>query len=478
MLFNSIEFFTLVFVTAIVFYLPILRCFQVETLMLSSFIFYGYSQPWLLLLLILSGSITATTSYYIYHNHNKSYRKFYAAVGVIGNLFVLALFKYNNLISELFISDISNVDGIIQTILTLPLPIGISFYTFQGISLAVDTYREEQYHQDNHVTLDKNFLTHYKKSVFFIAFFPQLVAGPIVKAHDFFPQIKPKFFSDVNFPYVFRQLITGYFLKSVIADNISDQTFLISPEYFESLSSVDLVVLLYGYSMQIFSDFAGYSLIAIGIAAIFGYRLPTNFNYPYISASITEFWRRWHISLSSWLKEYLYFSLGGNRNGNIRTYFNLMTVMFLGGLWHGAAWSYAVWGMWHGIGLAIERFWNDRTKINAQASFITQSLKIFLVFWFVTFGWLLFKLPEFSDALDYLQSIAQNTSLPISKIPVFIIILYSLPVLAYHALHLMKTHKPKTMKFINRHDYIIFSAMLFFLLFNRGEPGAFVYFQF
>ncbi|OAD19639.1 membrane bound O-acyl transferase MBOAT family protein [Candidatus Thiomargarita nelsonii] len=255
--------------------------------------------------------------------------------------------------------------------------------------------------------------------------------------------------------------------------------FWIAAPYFEAKSSFTLIIMLFGYSMQIFADFAGYSLIAIGVAALFGYKLPKNFNYPYISSSITEFWRRWHISLSSWLKEYLYISLlGGNRKGNIRTYINLIIVMFLGGLWHGAALSYGVWGLWHGIGLAIERKFSKTRGVNKNFSLILTSLRIALVFSFVSFGWLLFKLTNIQEAVHYLIAIKENINIGHSYVVIINIAVYSLPVVLYHILYLGKKNNINIVNTILKHDYAIYATMIIMLLINGGIPGDFVYFQF
>ena len=188
--------------------------------------------------------------------------------------------------------------------------------------------------------------------------------------------------------------------------SLKDQTFSIVYPYFEGQSSLTLIVMLFGYSIQIFADFAGCSLIAIGVARLFGYKLKENFNFPYISSSFAEFWRRWHISLSSFLKEYLYIPLGGNKKGRLRTYINLMTTMVLGGLWHGGAWSYAIWGAFHGVLLVIERVFkkSDNSK-NYQFIYY---IKTIFVFSCITFAWLLFKLPDINHVIHYLISIKNN----------------------------------------------------------------------
>ncbi|MFN9911764.1 MAG: MBOAT family O-acyltransferase, partial [Pirellulaceae bacterium] len=219
------------------------------------------------------------------------------------------------------------------------------FYTFHGISLLVDVFRGRNLETFER---DKSLYRHLADTLLYLVFFPQLIAGPIIKAKEFYPQVTLKSIRQVDYQGSVRLLILGLFLKTVVADNLSEQTFWIAYPYFLGKSSADLLLLLYGYSAQIFADFAGYSLIAIGLARLLGYQLPDNFHFPYLASSIGEFWRRWHISLSSWLCDYLYIPLGGNQKGAVRTYFNLIIVMFLGGLWHGAAWSFAIWGLWHG----------------------------------------------------------------------------------------------------------------------------------
>ncbi|MEZ6126145.1 MAG: MBOAT family O-acyltransferase [Planctomycetaceae bacterium] len=263
------------------------------------------------------------------------------------NLATLAFFKYSGLLSKTFLQPIHN-GQLTDLLAAIPLPIGVSFFTFQGISLLIDTYRARS-DQQLSILVSERHSGRWLDVALFISFFPQLVAGPIVKAHDFLPQIKPKSRRDLDWTYIFRTLTTGYFLKMVVADNLKLYTAWIEFPVFHTKSTLTLLTMLFGYSMQIFADFAGYSLIAIGVAAIFGYRLISNFDFPYISTSFSEFWRRWHVSLSSFLKEYLYIPLGGNRSGRLRTYRNLLLTMILGGLWHGAAWSYAIWGLAHGL---------------------------------------------------------------------------------------------------------------------------------
>lgn len=437
--------------------------------------------------------MNSITSYYVEFENDIKWKRSWAIAGIVSNLIVLIFFKYSPLFSSTF-SNPGNSVG--EFLISIPLPIGISFFTFQGISLVVDTFRSRDEMKFRGV-ISGNKIEHLKSTFLFISFFPQLVAGPIVKAHDFIPQIKSKFLKDIDWEFAFKAIVIGYFLKMVIADNIKEQTFWIEYPYFQGHSSTVLIVLLFGYSIQIFADFAGYSSIAIGLAAMFGYRLRDNFNFPYISTSFSEFWRRWHISLSSFLKEYLYIPLGGNQKGSVRTYINLFIVMFLGGLWHGAAWSYAVWGTFHGLALAVERFLQKNVNFGSaapeilvtyqNASILSLSwrlikvvLKTSIVFVFVTLAWLLFKLSEFEHALIYIKNIIiNNFQIGSSKINLAIIgliVLYSIPVIAYHLYYLYREKYPNTN--FKKFEPIVYGIMIFSIITNSGIPGSFIYFQF
>jgi len=471
MLFNSFPFVFLVLITLFLFYNKKLLKYQVYILIVSSFVFYAYGQPYLLFLLFISASINALTSYKVYFANTKKKKRTYAIFGVVVNLATLSTFKYSPLFGKM-VDNFDSLDGLGAFLLTVPLPVGISFYTFQGISLVVDLYRSEHQRECLLFKVDKNFTKHYTNTIFFISFFPQLVAGPIVKAYQFYPQIKTKYFKDVDFESAFKILILGYFLKMVIADNLKDQTFWMAYPYFESLSSLTLVALLFGYSIQIFSDFAGYSLIAIGVAKLYGYQLPKNFNYPYIAKSFSEFWTRWHISLSSWLKEYLYIPLGGNKKGNIRTYINISIVMLLGGLWHGAAWSYMVWGGYHGFLLVLEKYLS--TYIKLPQNIFLDILKVCVVFIFVTLGWLLFKLPEFTQAVQYLLALGGNLNIPHKKDILMMIFFYSLPIIIYYVNYIMTQKLNKN--YLD--SSFIYSVLLFLIVTSSGSSGEFIYFQF
>ncbi len=467
MLFTSLVFVGLVLTTFVLYYLPSLSKLQVPLLIAASLIFYAYHQPVLLLLLLLSVGINIVTSYYTVYGAPR-FRKSYATAGVVLNLGILVFFKYGPLLAHSFLPDYSSLA---QFLVTLPLPIGISFFTFQGISLVVDVYREK--HQKSETLVPRSFAVHAQQILFFKGFFPQLISGPIVKAHDFIPQIGTKYLRDVQWERVAKQLITGYFLKMVVADNLKNFTFWIAFPYFQKHSTLTLCTMLFGYSCQIFADFAGYSLIAIGLARLFGYTFKDNFNFPYISTSFREFWKRWHISLSSFLMEYLYIPLGGNRKGRVRTYINLFIVMLLGGLWHGAAWSYAVWGGFHGLALVIERALPSDEK---PAGTILKVIWGLLVFSLVTLAWLLFKLPDFQQVIGYVRCLRNNVRLPDDTLIISYIALYSAPVVAYHGAYLLR-NRPAFAR-IRAYDYLAYGIMLFLLLVNSGSSGTFIYFQF
>jgi alginate O-acetyltransferase complex protein AlgI len=471
MLFNSYAFLVFLIITFIVYYLPpaFFKKNQLITLILASFFFYAYERPILLLLLIFSVLINSCFSYSVYKVKEQHVKKI-LLFGVIFNISMLAFFKYSPLIATSLLQDLSGKNGLAHFLMTIPLPIGISFYTFEGVSLLMDLYKGKA----NLNLHTSSFGDHFKKTAFFISFFPHLIAGPILKAREFYPQMENKYFKDIQWEIAVKQIILGFFLKMVVADNLNEITATMVYPFFMGFSSGNLVLLLFGYSMQIFADFAGYSLIAIGIGLLFGYKLPDNFNFPYISASFSEFWRRWHISLSTWLRDYLYIPLGGSKKGELRTYINLFIVMFLGGLWHGAAWSYAVWGSMHGLVLMLERFVLKDKLRNETRSVIG----VIYVFVTVTLLWLMFKLTDFNHVLAYLGAIFSNTHVTFKLgLDQISILFYSLPVVLYHIFYLLKNSPSYTNNYF-KIDTAVYGCMLFLIIVNSGSQGAFIYFQF
>ena len=319
-----------------------------------------------------------------------------------------------------------------------------------------------------------------------MSFFPQLVAGPIAKGKFLFPQIGPKRFAAIDWQTALDYLICGYFLKSVLADNLQQFTAPMGTPAVWSVDSVDhLSIMMLAYSAQIYADFAGYSLIAIGLGKLLGYELPQNFNNPYLSASFAEFWRRWHMSLSSWLRDYLYIPLGGNRRGALRTYFNLFIVMALGGLWHGAAWKFAVWGIWHGTALMVERALQQLLPLPSSGRFgrflapPLYLVRMLVVFTYVTFGWLLFKLDSFTDVLHYLSRMFEFSLSGSYNGIVDSKVMLELAALAL--LYQIGTELSARTAFstvVRPVKTIMLAAMTVFIIFGGGDRNAFIYFQF
>jgi D-alanyl-lipoteichoic acid acyltransferase DltB (MBOAT superfamily) len=350
----------------------------------------------------------------IYKSEKKINRKLLVALSIFINLGILVYYKYSGFFIEsfnsLFNTDIKPVDllakwvnqftGTHFTIDKILLPVGISFYTFQTISYSVEIYRGKIKPVSN--LLDFGF---------YVSFFPQLVAGPIVRATEFIPQIYQKYsISKAEFGLAIFMIINGLIKKLVIADyiavNFVDRVFANPMTYggFENLMA------LYGYSVQVYSDFSGYTDIAIGVALLMGFQLPVNFNSPYKALHTGEFWKRWHISLSTWLRDFLYIPLGGNQKGAARTNINLMLTMLLGGLWHGASWQFVIWGGLNGVGLIVYKYWKKISPFANDNSWAIRFYAIFLTFNFITMTriWFRAESMQIADGIMHQISTAFN----------------------------------------------------------------------
>ena len=498
MLFNSWEFLFLLAITFALYYAPWSRgrhgkAWQVMIALVASVVFYGWEDPKLIGLLAIScvGNSLATGRIILHKVAGDEAKvKHWTRLAVIMNLALLGVFKYLPFLAGMM--PFLPADWVVA-LKAIPLPIGISFYTFHGISMIVDVSRGEVTREGDALVSGGSRSGRFAKGVrdigFYLLFFPQLVAGPIVKAKEFWPQIAAKKLGDIPWRQVTRALVAGYFLKVFVADNLSEHTAYLATgrEVMAQGSPFNLVPLLYAYTLQIFADFGGYSLIAIGLAAMFGYRFPINFNFPYLSTSITEFWRRWHMSLSAWLRDYLYIPLGGNRKGPGRTYVNLFLVMFLGGLWHGAEWKFALWGSLHGLLLALERLWGSRVRrkdlSEVPNSPIAQSLKrLFcglLTFHAVTLLWLTFLMPDLASIQAYFQGVFSGRT-NFTGPPAFSLVFYGTAVVLYHAWGWLREHRAR---FANKLldsplEAVVQGVMLFLIITNPGAPRGFIYFQF
>lgn len=354
-------------------------------LFLSSLLFYAFGEPKFVFIMIISILINYSMGIVIEISRGWHIyiRRFILVFTILMNLGILFYFKY-------FDFFISNINIIFKTNLLLKnivLPIGISFFTFQGMSYVLDLYMDKVKVQNNPLNI-----------ALYISLFPQLVAGPIVRYKDVNNQIDKRTVDIDKFSDGVRRFIIGLAKKVCIANSVAivaDKAFEQSPsELTIGIAWIGIIC----YTMQIYFDFSGYSDMAIGLGKMFGFDFLENFNYPYISKCITEFWRRWHISLSSWFKDYVYIPLGGNRKGNI--YFNLFIVFLVTGLWHGASWNFVIWGLWHGVFLIIERIFRVK-KI--QLNIITP-LKWLYTMFIVIIGWVMFRADNIIHALNYVYS--------------------------------------------------------------------------
>jgi D-alanyl-lipoteichoic acid acyltransferase DltB (MBOAT superfamily) len=410
----------------------------------------------------------------MYITTNQTKRKLLLILSIVANLGMLCYFKYTNFFYEIYCS----LAGQNFSSFDIFLPVGISFFTFQSMSYTIDVYRKQL------TPLDK-----IQDFAFYISFFPQLVAGPIVRARDFIPQIrKPLFVSSEMFGKGIFLIIAGLFKKAVLSDYISvnfvDRVF-DNPTLYHGIGNL---FGLYGYALQIYCDFSGYSDMAIGIALLLGFHFNINFDSPYQSASITEFWRRWHISLSSWLRDYLYISLGGNRKGKIRTYINLIITMLLGGLWHGPSLRFICWGAIHGLGLAAHKFlmgFFPKLKPSGnKMKPLWKILGIVFTFHFVCFSWIFFRAESFEKAIDMIKQIFTSFHLEI-----FVDLLKSYPtvfvaMLAGFILHF--TPKSVENKFVNYtikmpliwKAIAVAAVIVFIMQIKSSEILSFIYFQF
>lgn len=460
-----------------------------------SLFFYYKSGGYFFSLLIFSTIADFTLGQLIYSANTSLKKKLFVATSIIINLSLLGYFKYTyfftDIINSTFNTDFevinflaswtNNLTGSSFNLSRIILPVGISFYTFQTISYTVDVYRGKLKPVKNIIDFG-----------FYVSFFPQLIAGPIVRAAEFVPQLYQKFkLTKQEFGHAIFLILNGLVKKMLISDYISinfvDRIF----ESPLSFTGFENLMAVYGYSIQIYCDFSGYTDIAIGVALLLGFKLPVNFNSPYKAINITDFWRRWHISLSSWLRDYLYIPLGGNRKGKLRVYINIMITMILGGLWHGASLRFIIWGGLHGIGLVIHKLWSkmnlslskyytSRKSINIFYRFIS----VFTTFHLVTFAWIFFRAESMENALGMISQITGNFQFEIIPLMVsayhkifFIIILG-------FVIHWLPSNFKENYRglFIKSHIIIkiLFAVIIIFILYQvkSSELQPFIYFQF
>lgn len=461
MLFTSWPFACFVAAVAAVYYAPPMRRWQLPWLVAASVALYAWLVGAMLLVLIACGALTTLTSWRVARAASARGRRAWAVLGVVGNLAALATFKYARMLGGAL-----PADSVLAALITLPIPAGISFYSFHGISLVVDVWRGTW-------RLPADGQSHTAATALYLVFFPQLVAGPIMRARAFLPQVAPRAASDIAWPVVARALITGAFLKLVVADHLAVLTAELDAPWIRSLAGANIVGLVFAYAMQLFADFAGYSSLAIGLAALFGFSLPRNFNFPYLSESISEFWRRWHISLGAFLREYVYIPLGGNRRRGARNAANLLLTMTLAGLWHGAAWGYAVWGFWSGLGMVAERAAGlDRRRSRSRTE---RAARRGFVFAFICIGWLFFRLRDIGSAFALAGAAVVHGGWMPNVFSLAVIAWFSLPVLLYHAWGVLDVSRPALAR---RLVMPLLGLLLAWSFLDAATPAPFIYFQF
>lgn len=471
MLFNSLGFFVFFAVVLLFYYIvPISWKQKKIMLLLASYIFYGLWNPPLILLLWISTIVDWTAGRKLATTEGKAHRRFWLLLSIFVNLGFLAFFKYGNFLLENFQHLLELFGQEYQPPKwDILLPMGISFYTFQTMSYTIDLYKRK-------IEPARTFLDF----SLYVTFFPQLVAGPIVRSDALIPQFyEPKRATERGFFMGFLLLTIGLFEKTVFADSVlspvADEVFGSSAE----LLPLDAWTGVLAFSGQIFFDFAGYSLCAIGIAMMLGFTLPDNFRYPYGAIGFSEFWGRWHISLSTWLRDYLYIPLGGNRTGVSRTYVNLMLTMLIGGLWHGASWAFVVWGFLHGLYLIIERLVRVRFPVKPSKG-VVQIILAFLTFSAVNITWVFFRAEDFTSAWRILLSLFYVHGEEAILTTNFMVLTLGLMTMVFFLHFAMRKHS--LVQVIDRTpNWLLvglWGIMLFGLMTVQSTGEQFIYFQF
>jgi D-alanyl-lipoteichoic acid acyltransferase DltB (MBOAT superfamily) len=498
MLFNSYTFIVFLLLVLALHYARLSWTVKKVNLLVASYLFYALWNPPFVILLWLSTVVDFFVGKKLYEIENPSRRKVLLVISLVVNLGMLAFFKYGNFLLDNFIVLSSAVGFEFNPARPdIILPVGISFYTFQTLCYTLDMYKRK--HAPENSLLDFSL---------FVTFFPQLVAGPIVRPGELIPQFKtPHYANREQFVKGALLLSLGLFMKVVMADTMlagpADMIFGAT----QSLKAIDAWLGVLAFSGQIFFDFAGYSTCAIGVAAMLGFHLPDNFKYPYAAIGFSDFWRRWHITLSTWLRDYLYIPLGGNRKGETRTYINLMLTMLLGGLWHGASWTFVVWGALHGIYLCIERILKARfAAVNQlrqsnqtvlmekeqafRASLVPafmsgkktqQFLLALFTFFLVNITWVFFRAADFNTAGRMIASMFGFDEKGIALMPTIDMIKVGVVTILLVSTHWFMRNNSvwqlakKTKWWIVA---IVWSLLLFALVLSQKSSDSFIYFQF
>lgn len=478
MLFNSIEYLLFLPIVFLSYWVLGKRLYlQNALLLLASYFFYGWWSLSFLGLLILSTTLDFFYGFGV-HSENRKKAKLFLWLSIVNNLGILAVFKYYNFFAIQFQLAASSIGLDIPIhLLNVILPVGISFYTFHGMSYVFDIYYQRQ--KPIRSILDY---------ALFVGFFPLLVAGPIERAHHLLPQVqKPR---ELNYHQLIqgcRLMLWGFFKKVFIADNLAevvDKIYANADQY----NSYTLLLGMLAFSFQIYCDFSGYTDIALGTAKLFGFELLSNFKFPYFSRDLAEFWRRWHISLSSWFRDYLYIPLGGSKNGKLQTIRNIFIIFIVSGFWHGASWNFIVWGGLHACGfLPILLLNKNRIYVHETVAYnrnypnLKEILQISSTFIFVSFAWIFFRASTLNEAIHYVYSTLTNFDIPIgdiiSEIKEFNEVIIIIPFVIID--WMLRNNErilltPRNM-IIRWFVYIIMGVLVFI---NMSDKVNFIYFQF
>ena len=471
MLFNTPLFFWFFAIFFVLFnFVFVERRKHLWLLLIASFIFYGSWNYAFISLLVFS----AVSDYLIArqieaNDHDQVMRKRWLVLSMVINLGVLGIFKYSNFVLQ-SVADFVGLFGVDASIPTLSiiLPVGISFYTFQSMSYTIDVYRRD-------MKAHKGFL----EFLAALSFFPQLVAGPILRAQHILPQLDVMPVPTWSNVRVGLMLVAAGLIKKTFADLMAGP----AAAAFDAdvaVSSLDAWIGALAFTAQIYGDFSGYTDIAIGIALIMGFHIPQNFNLPYFSVSPVDFWRRWHISLSTWLRDYLYISLGGNRTGNRMR--NVFITMLLGGLWHGAAWTFVIWGAWHGVIITVTHWLTETTIgrwVSAHNTLLVRLLKMAFTFYLVVIGWVFFRATSFGNALDMLEQMHGIGALPGAAAGSALVMALVVAGLAF--MHLLDWARMRYSDALEAREWLMWPLLVlgFFMTLLVGDPGHdFIYFQF
>lgn len=474
MLFNSLTFLAFFGVVLSAYYLLRSWQWQKVLLLVASYVFYAAWNPPFVALLWISTAIDWFAARRMHREERHSRRVALLCLSLVGNLGMLGFFKYGGFVLENFKSVVGFYGGSFDAAAPdIILPVGISFYTFQTLSYTLDVYLRRA--APSKSALD---------FALYVTFFPQLVAGPIVRATDFLPQcLTPRRATRQMFNWGLFLMTLGLFQKVVLADTLLSPTAEAVFGWSKGpLASLDSWLGVLAFSGQIFFDFAGYSTTAIGAALCFGFSLPDNFRCPYAAVGFSDFWGRWHISLSTWLRDYLYIPIGGNRKGRVRTDVNLMVTMLLGGLWHGASWTFVVWGGLHGVYLVAERLL--RKRFGSAAWVVTLPGKIalgLLTYFLVNITWVFFRARSFDAAklliLSMLGIIRDGAEILATR-DMLIVAGVIAALVVTHWIHRSIPIEAAAERLPNWAHGLVWSGMLILLILAQGSDNAFIYFQF